>query len=48
MGKLQNDREVPSTQGINEQKSETVDQISKLNNSAGKSRRGTQPPITST
>ena len=43
MGKHQNDREVPSTQGINEHKSEIVDQTSKLSNSAGNSRRGTQP-----
>lgn len=43
MGKHQNDRGFPSTQDINEQKSETVDQTSKLSNSGGNSRRGTQP-----
>ena len=43
MRKHQNDRGVPSTQDINEQKSETVDQTSKLSNSTGNSRRGTKP-----
>ena len=43
MGKHQNDRGFPSTQDVNEQKSETVDQTSKLRNAAGNSRRGTQP-----
>ena len=43
MGKHQNDIRFPSTQDINEQKSETVDQTSKLSNSVGNSRRGTQP-----
>ena len=43
MGKHQNDIGFPSTQDINEQKSETVDQTSKLSNSVSNSRRGTQP-----
>ena len=43
MGKHHNDSEAPSTHDISEQKSWAVDRTSKSSNSAGNSRRGTQP-----